>query len=124
MSKSAAELAFQNQILNHLTSNGWLRGVSKNYDRERALYPEDVIGFVQETRPDAWEKLSKQYPKDPEKALLDAVSRKLGKADPNGTWRRAGEHPSIFRSGTGAMPGSVRPLSPRKRPPIDSRRTG
>ncbi|MEC5129544.1 type I restriction endonuclease [Verrucomicrobiales bacterium BCK34] len=85
MSKSAAERAFQSEIVKHLTGTGWLEGKSAHYDRERALYPEDVIGFVKETQPEAWEKLSKQYPKDPEKALLDAVARQLGKADPNGT---------------------------------------
>lgn len=50
-----------------------------------ALYLEDVIGFVKETQPEAWRKRSKQCPKDPDKALLDAVSRQLAKADPNGT---------------------------------------
>lgn len=85
MPKSAAERAFQTEIVDHLTSTGWLEGRSADYDRERALYPEDVLGFVKETQPEAWEKFSKQYPKDPETALLDAVARQLGKADPNGT---------------------------------------
>ena len=82
---AAAEAAFQNEIVEYLVEQGWLLGKSADYDRERALYPEDVIGFVKDTQPEAWEKLSKQYPKDPEKALLDAVSRQLGKADPGGT---------------------------------------
>ena len=68
----------------------------ENYDRERAQYSEDVIAFVKETQPDAWDKLSKQYPKDPEKALLDSVSRQLGKADPNGTAKELRKYGTLW----------------------------
>lgn len=81
----AAEAAFQKEIVDHLVAHGWLRGKSADYDRERALYTEDVVAYVQETQPEAWEKITKQHPKNPEKALLDAVTRQLAKADPNGT---------------------------------------
>lgn len=45
MSDPAAELAFQNEIIAHLTAHGWLLGNTADYDRQRALYPEDVIGL-------------------------------------------------------------------------------
>jgi hypothetical protein len=82
MPDPAAEKAFQDEIIAHLTSHGWQLGESAHYDRERALYPKDVIGFVQDTQPESWEKLAKQYPKDPEGALINAVTRQLAKADP------------------------------------------
>ena len=41
--------------------------------------------YFRGTQPEAWEKFSKQYPADPEKALLDSVARQLSKADPNAT---------------------------------------
>lgn len=83
MSDPAAELAFQKEIIAHLTAHGWLLGVSSDYDRTRALFPEDVIGYVKETQPEAWEKFTKLHPKDPEEALLTCVARQLERVDPN-----------------------------------------
>jgi len=31
-------------------ANGWLLGKSENYNRELALYEEDLLGFVQDTQ--------------------------------------------------------------------------
>jgi type I site-specific restriction-modification system R (restriction) subunit len=85
MSDPAAEKKFQDEIIAHLTAHGWLLGSSDRYDRGRALYPEDVVAYVQETQADAWEKFGKLHPQDTEKALLDLVARQLEKADPNAT---------------------------------------
>lgn len=85
MPDPAAERNFQDEILAHLTAHGWLVGSSDQYDRERALFPEDVIGYVKDTQPEAWEKFGKLHPQEPEKALLDLVTRQLEKADPNAT---------------------------------------
>ena len=83
MSDPAAERAFQDEIIAHLTAHGWLLGSSDQYDRVRALYPEDVVGYVKDTQPDAWEKFSKLHPQATEEALLALVARQLEKVDPN-----------------------------------------
>jgi type I restriction enzyme R subunit len=83
MSDPAAELAFQNEIIAHLTAHGWLLGNTADYDRERALYPEDVTGYVKDTQPEAWEKFTKLHPQATEEALLALVARQLEKVDPN-----------------------------------------
>ena len=83
MSDPAAERAFQQEIIDHLTAHGWLLGSSTAYDRERGLYPEDVTGYVKETQPDAWEKFTKIHPRDPDEALLKLVTSQLEKVDPN-----------------------------------------
>lgn len=85
MSDPTAERKFQDEIVAYLTAHGWLPGSSDRYDRERAVYPEDVTGYVKDTQPEAWEKFCKIHPQDPEKALLDLVTRQLEKADPNAT---------------------------------------
>jgi type I restriction enzyme R subunit len=54
MSK-ANELPFQNDIISQLCANGWLLGKSENYNRELALYSEDLLDFVQETQPQQWQ---------------------------------------------------------------------
>jgi type I site-specific restriction-modification system R (restriction) subunit len=71
------ELAFQNDIIAALQAQGWLVGQSSQYDRERALYPEDLAAFVQDTQPDAWAKFCKIYGSAPEEHLLRAAERSL-----------------------------------------------
>ena len=83
MSDPAAERAFQDEIIAHLTANGWLLGVSSDYDRERALYPEDVVGYFKDTQPEAWKRICTNHPQDPEAALLRKVTEQLEKVDPN-----------------------------------------
>ncbi|WP_298942486.1 type I restriction endonuclease [uncultured Microbacterium sp.] len=46
MSTQYAETEFQKLIVAHLASNGWEIGASANYDRERALYPDDVLAWL------------------------------------------------------------------------------
>lgn len=46
----ANEFAFQNDMIRQLVANGRLLGQAENYNRELALYSEDVLGFVQETQ--------------------------------------------------------------------------
>jgi len=73
------ELAFQNHIIAALQTQGWQVGQSSQYDRERALYPEDLIAYVQETQPDAWARFCKIYGKNPEEHLLRAAERGLNR---------------------------------------------
>jgi type I restriction enzyme R subunit len=84
MTTKAQEVVFQNDILDQMQSHGWLLGESKNYNRELALYTEDLINFVKETQSEQWQKLTQTYPKNTEEALLKAVERDL-KLDSKGT---------------------------------------
>ncbi len=45
------EISFETEICGHLAANGWLysEGDAKDYDRARALFPADVIIWVQDT---------------------------------------------------------------------------
>ncbi len=82
MSK-ANELTFQNDMIKQLLANGWQLGKPENYNRELALYEEDLLGFVKETQDAQWQKFCKLYPNDPEKKFLERVATQLNKADPN-----------------------------------------
>jgi len=79
----ANELTFQNDMIRQLVANGWLLGKPENYNRELALYEEDLIGFVKETQDEQWQKFCKLYPNNPEQKLLERVANQLNKADPN-----------------------------------------
>ena len=80
---SASEFAFQNEMIQQLVANGWLLGNPKGYNRELALYEEDVMGFVKETQDEQWQKFCALYPNDPDTKFLERVASQLNKADPN-----------------------------------------
>lgn len=82
MTASAAESAFQQDIIRELLESGWVLGSAAGYDRERALYTEDCLAFVKQTQPKVWEKFVGQNPTNPDKAFLDRVAAQLDKADP------------------------------------------
>lgn len=84
---SASEVAFQNEMIQQLLDNGWLLGEPSKYNRDLALYEEDVLGFVKETQDEQWQKYCALYPNDTEQKFLDRVARQLNKADPNATSR-------------------------------------
>jgi len=80
---NANELVFQNDMIRQLIANGWLLGKAEHYNRELALYPEDVLGFVKDTQNAQWQKFCTLYPNDPEQKFLERVATQLNKADPN-----------------------------------------
>ena len=55
------EVAFEDGICIHLAAHGWLyeAGAATLYDRAHALFPEDLLAWVQATQPDAWDSLTK-----------------------------------------------------------------
>lgn len=57
------ELSFEIEICEHLAAHGWLyaEGDAAAYDRVRALFPADVLAWVQATQPKAWETLTKNH---------------------------------------------------------------
>ncbi|MDP2827077.1 MAG: type I restriction endonuclease [Sulfuricellaceae bacterium] len=73
------EISFENEICDALAANGWLyaEGDAALYDRARALLPADVIAWVQETQPKAWEALSKNHGASAETVLLDRLRKSL-----------------------------------------------
>jgi len=79
----ANELTFQNDMIRQLVANGWLLGKPENYNRELALYEEDLLGFVQDTQAEQWKKYCKLYPNNPEQKFVERVAQQLDQADPN-----------------------------------------
>ena len=52
MSKDTTiERIFQGEMIAQMVANGWEIGKPDRYDRERALYCEDMLHFVQTTQP-------------------------------------------------------------------------
>ena len=73
------EIHFEDEIAGHLAAHGWLhaRDGASRYDRARALYPPDLVAWVQATQPQAWETLSKSHGAAAEKMLMDRLRKEL-----------------------------------------------
>ncbi len=69
------EIAFETEICDHLAAHGWLyaEGDAAKYDRARALFPEDVLAWVQQTQPAAWEALVKNHGAQAGETLLNRL---------------------------------------------------
>ena len=84
------EEAFEAEIEAHLLAHGYASASPTEYDRERALFPQHVLDFVQSTQPKVWaqltsilkDKLDGLFLKEVEKVMdkrgsLDALRRGL-----------------------------------------------
>ena len=73
------EIAFEDDICGHLAAHGWLYDPADAaaYDRKRALFPTDVLAWVQATQPKAWEALGKAHGAAAAEVLLDRVRKLL-----------------------------------------------
>ncbi|WP_374662975.1 type I restriction endonuclease subunit R [Acinetobacter sp.] len=79
------ESIFQNDIIQQMLAQGWQLGTPQGYNRETALYEQDVLDFVQQTQAQDWQKFQRIFPNDTERHFLDAVVAQLKKADINAT---------------------------------------
>ena len=73
------EISFEDEICEHLAAHGWLyaEGDAAKYDRARALFPDDVLAWVQATQPKAWEALVKNHGAQAGETLLTACAHQL-----------------------------------------------
>ena len=57
------EIALEDGICAHLAAQGWLyeANVAARYDRASALFPEDLLAWVEATQPEAWAALRKAH---------------------------------------------------------------
>jgi len=73
------EINLEAQICDYLAAQGWLHaeGDAAGYDRARALFPADVVAWVQASQPSAWETLTRNHGAAAEAMLLDRIRKQL-----------------------------------------------
>lgn len=73
------EISFEDEVCDYLGSHRWLYAAGDNalYDRARALFAPDLLAWVQETQPTAWEALTKNHGAAAEAVLLDRLRKAL-----------------------------------------------
>lgn len=73
------EVVFESELEAHLLAHGWIKGTDQKYDKAHALYPDDLLAFVQRTQPVEWEKFRKWHNGDTERVFLDRIAEQLDK---------------------------------------------
>jgi type I restriction enzyme R subunit len=73
------EINFEVEICQHLGGHGWLyaEGDAAHYDRARAIFPSDVLAWVQAAQPDAWQTLEKNHGAQAAETLLARLRDQL-----------------------------------------------
>jgi type I restriction enzyme R subunit len=72
------EIDFETDVEHALiSSGGYEEGDPNTYDPEAALFPADVIAFVQKTQPKIWTRLTQLDPARAPAMLLDSLVKEL-----------------------------------------------
>ena len=68
------EIEFENDLCDYLESHGWLYSKDDTgYDVERAIFPEDLLGWIQDAQPEAWARLKSFHNGKSESVALDRL---------------------------------------------------
>ena len=100
------EKHFESEIVAHLVAHGWLEGEDAKYDRASALYPEDVLTWVETAYPQEWTKLQNMHGADAGARILERLTKELDSHRLPGcppAWLQDGR-PRREASGHGAVP--------------------
>lgn len=81
------EIDFENDIEHALVSSGgYEKGDPNTYDPETALFPADVLAFVQKTQPKVWTRLTQLDAAKAPATLLDSLVKELAYFAPTPGW--------------------------------------
>ncbi len=73
------EIAFEAAIEHHLTTvGGYTQGDRDGFDLDRAIFPAELMAFIQATQPEAWAYLQNIQKDKAQETLLDDLCRALG----------------------------------------------
>lgn len=71
------EKAFESYVEEMLLSRGWHRGINAEWDKERALFPKQIITFLQDTQPKIWQQMTELHGADIETMLIAVLVKEL-----------------------------------------------
>ena len=85
MSHIHHECELERHIVGQLEASGWLLGKSADYDQGRALFPEDVLGWLEESQPQALAKIRALNGAGTDAVVLDRLVKQLENKHEGGT---------------------------------------
>ena len=79
MSTDTSEKGFQKDIINYLTSTGYEKRTTKNYNVSSCLDIELVLKFIHTTQPKEWKKFAKIHKSNPEASFISSLVKRINK---------------------------------------------
>lgn len=79
MSTDTSEKGFQKDIINYLTSTGYEKRTTNDYNVVSCLDVELVLRFVHATQPKAWKKFARINKTNPEASFISSLVRRINK---------------------------------------------
>ena len=73
-----AEKAFETVIEEDLLANGYIAVHRDGFDRERAIFPESVLGYIQGTQPQVWDRLESLHGASTGEQVLGDLCKWMG----------------------------------------------
>lgn len=107
------EIHLETYVVKKLVENGWVEGDAHDYDKERALYPADVVQWVKTAQAEAWDKLNRLNGASTQNVLLDRLEKALA--------AKAGGTMKVLRQGFDVA--GAGPISMSQPAPEDDRNT-
>ena len=78
MSSQTKETSFESYIATILTEcSGWTPGSNADWDVDRALFPAQVLAFLQETQPKAWKEMKALHGAGLKPLILNTLIKEL-----------------------------------------------
>ena len=78
MNEKTKEKAFESYIEETLLKrSGWKVGTNKEWDKDRAIFPKQIIGFLQDSQAKLFNRMAGQHGSDFEDKLLDCLCKEL-----------------------------------------------
>ena len=71
------EQRFEDHIEEHLNQSGYRSLKSSRYDKPLCLIPNETLQFIQDTQPETYQKLERQYGEETSVKLLDRISKQI-----------------------------------------------
>ena len=71
------ETDFEDHIEQHLNQSGYQSLQSPHYDKSLCLIPNETLQFIQDTQPEVYQRLERQYGAETPVKLLDRVSKQI-----------------------------------------------
>ncbi len=71
------ENVFEKELVEYLGTHGWEEGSDTKYDKELALYPENLLDFVKETQPTEWAKFVRWNNSHSDSMFLKRVAEQI-----------------------------------------------
>ncbi len=73
--KATTEKAFELYIQETMASRGWVSGSNKEWNKAKALFPDQVIAFIKDTQADLWAQMEKLHGQELAAKIMESLQK-------------------------------------------------